>query len=178
MVAKEWRDARWEVIVGAGLVLVVGVMIPFDTLLPNPYSLFGEPENVIAPSPREDAQYLAFLLWSQWFSEASGNPFLMLMAAILGAGLISGETSRGTIRYHLLPSQHAGQPGAHAADQVCVRRRRAVRGRDGRQCRPARRQRGGRIPAEDGRCARLGRVGVAGVAIRSGNVTHAFGGAR
>jgi hypothetical protein len=47
MIAKEWRDARWKFIVGAVLVLVVGVMIPFDTLLPNPYSLFGEPENVI-----------------------------------------------------------------------------------------------------------------------------------
>ena len=101
MIAKEWWDARWKLIVGAALVLVVGVMIPLDTLLPNPYSLFGEPENVMAPSPREDAQYLEYLLWSQWFSEASGNPILMLIAAVLGAGLISGETSRSTIFFLL-----------------------------------------------------------------------------
>ncbi len=97
MVVKEWRDARWKFLVGSVLVLVVGVMIPLDTLVPNPYSLFGAPENVIAPSPREDARYLEYLLWSQWFGEASGNPILMLIAAVLGAGLISGETSRSTI---------------------------------------------------------------------------------
>ena len=72
-------------------------MIPLDTLFPHTYSLFGEPDNVIAPSPKEDAGYLRYLLWTQWFSEASGNPILMLIAAVLGAGLISGETSRGTI---------------------------------------------------------------------------------
>lgn len=97
MISKEWRDARWKLLAGTVLVIVIGVMIPLDTLFPTSYSLFGEPENVIAPSPKEDAQYLRYLLWSQWFSEASGNPILMLTAAILGAGLISGETNRGTI---------------------------------------------------------------------------------
>lgn len=97
MVAKEWRDARWKLLAGAVVVLVIGAMIPLDTLFPRSYSLFGEPDNIIAPSPKEDAEYLQYLLWSQWFSEASGNPVLMLMAAVLGAGLISGETRRGTI---------------------------------------------------------------------------------
>ena len=97
MITKEWRDARWKLLVGAVLALVVGVMIPVDTLFPTSYSLFGEPDNVIAPSPKEDAGYLQYLLWSQWFSEASGNPVLMLITAVLGAGLVSGETSRGTV---------------------------------------------------------------------------------
>lgn len=97
MLAKEWRDARWKLLVGAVLALAIGVMIPLDTLFPTSYSLFGEPADVIAPSPQEDAGHLQYLLWSQWFSEASGNPVLMLIAAGLGAGLISGETSRGTI---------------------------------------------------------------------------------
>ena len=97
MMAKEWRDARWEVAVGAVLVLAMAVLIPLDTLLPHSYSLFGEPDNVLAPPPTEDAGYLRYLLWSQWFTEASGNLVLMLPAAVLGAGLISDEANRGTI---------------------------------------------------------------------------------
>ncbi len=97
MIAKEWRDARWKFAIATALVLAIGVMIPIDTLFPHAYSLFGEPANVVAPSPREDAGYLRYLLWSQWFTEASGNLILMLMAAILGAGLISDETNRGTL---------------------------------------------------------------------------------
>ncbi len=75
----------------------MGVMIPLDTLFPHAYSLFGEPANVVAPSPREDAGYLEYLLWSQWFTEASGNLILMLAATILGAGLVSDEANRGTL---------------------------------------------------------------------------------
>ena len=97
MIAKEWRDARWKFAIGTVLALTIGMMIPLDTLYPHAYSVFGEPANVVAPSPREDAGYLRYLLWSQWFTEASGNLILMLMAAILGAGLISDETNRGTL---------------------------------------------------------------------------------
>lgn len=97
MISKEWQDARWKLAVGAVLVLAMGVMIPLDTLFPHAYSLFGEPANVVAPSPREDAGYLRYLLWSQWFTEASGNLILMLVAAIVGAGLISDESNRGTL---------------------------------------------------------------------------------
>lgn len=101
MIAKEWQDARWKLAVGALLVLGMGVMIPLDTLFPHAYSLFGEPVNVVAPSPAEDAGYLRYLLWSQWFTEASGNLVLMLVAAILGAGLISDEVNRGTLFFVL-----------------------------------------------------------------------------
>ena len=97
MIAKEWRDARWKLIVATVLVLAMGVMIPLDTLFPHAYSLFGEPSNTVAPSPRDAAGYLGYLLWSQWFTEASGNLVLMLVAAILGAGLISDESNRGTL---------------------------------------------------------------------------------
>lgn len=97
MVAKELRDVRWKFVIGTVLVLVIGVLIPVDTLSPHSYSLFGEPGNVIAPSPTEDAGYLRYLLWSQWFTEGSGNLFLMLLATVLGAGLISDEMNRGTI---------------------------------------------------------------------------------
>ncbi len=97
MIAKEWRDARWKFAIGAVLVLAIAVMIPLDTLFPHAYSLFGEPDGVVAPSPREDAGYLGYLLWSQWFTEASGNLILMLIAAILGAGLISDEVNRDTL---------------------------------------------------------------------------------
>ncbi len=97
MIAKEWRDARWKLAIGAVLVLVMGLLIPLDTLFPHSYSLFGGPGNVVAPSPKEDAGYLEYLLWSQWFTEASGNMVLMLLATVLGAGLISDEVNRGTI---------------------------------------------------------------------------------
>lgn len=97
MVAKEWRDARWKLLIGAVLVLAMGALIPVDTLFPSSYSLFGEPNNVVAPSPEEDAGYLRYLLWSQWFTEASGNLILTLVAAVLGAGLVSEETNRSTI---------------------------------------------------------------------------------
>jgi hypothetical protein len=49
MAAKEWRDARWKLLAGAVVVLVIGAMIPLDTLFPRSYSLFGEPDNIIAP---------------------------------------------------------------------------------------------------------------------------------
>lgn len=97
MIAKEWLDARWKLAIGTVLVLALGVLIPLDTLFPHSYSLFGEPDNVIAPSPTENAGYLRYLLWSQWFTEASGNPVLMLLATVLGAGLISDEVNRSTI---------------------------------------------------------------------------------
>ena len=97
MVAKEWRDARWKLVTGAVLVLAMGAMIPPDTLFPHSYSLFGGPDNVVAPLPTENAGYLEYLLWSQWFTEASGNLVLMLVATVLGAGLISDEVNRGTI---------------------------------------------------------------------------------
>jgi ABC-type transport system involved in multi-copper enzyme maturation permease subunit len=97
LISKEWRDVRWKLLTGALLVLAIGVMIPLDTLHPTSYSLFGEPGNVVAPSPGEDAGYLRYLLWSQWFSEASGNPILMVIATLLGAALISDETRRGSI---------------------------------------------------------------------------------
>ena len=97
MISKEWQDARWKLAIGAVLVLAMGVLIPLDTLFPHPYSLFGEPDNVVAPPATEDAGYLEYLLWSQWFTEASGNLVLMLLAAVLGAGLISDEVNRGTI---------------------------------------------------------------------------------
>lgn len=97
MISKEWQDARWKLAIGAVLVLAMGVMIPLDTLFPHAYSLFGEPANIVAPSPREDAGYLRYLLWSQWFTEGSGNLVLMAVATILGAGLISEEANRGTL---------------------------------------------------------------------------------
>jgi ABC-type transport system involved in multi-copper enzyme maturation permease subunit len=97
MIAKEWRDARCKFLIGTVLVLAMGVMIPLDTLFPHAYSLFGEPANVVAPSPREDAENLRYLLWSQWFTDASGNLILMLVTAIIGAGLISEESNRGTL---------------------------------------------------------------------------------
>jgi ABC-type transport system involved in multi-copper enzyme maturation permease subunit len=97
MIAKEWRDARWKLAIGAMLVVAMAVLIPLDTLFPHSYSLFGEPGNVVAPSPTENTGYLRYLLWSQWFTEASGNLVLMLLAAVLGAGLISDEVTRGTI---------------------------------------------------------------------------------
>lgn len=107
MVAKEWRDARWKLVIGTVLVLAMGGLIPLDTLFPHSYSLFGEPGNVVAPSPPENAGYLKSLLWSQWFTEASGNLILILLSPVLGASLISDEVNRGTI--FLLLDQPVGR---------------------------------------------------------------------
>jgi hypothetical protein len=122
MIAKEWRDARWKLLVGAVLVLAMGALIPVDTLSPSSYALFGEPNNVVAPSPEEDAEYLRYLLWGQWFTEASGNLILMMVAAVLGAGLVSEET-----KHHPLASEQADQSRTRAAHQIYGQRWRSSR---------------------------------------------------
>jgi ABC-type transport system involved in multi-copper enzyme maturation permease subunit len=77
--------------------LAMAVLIPLNTLFPHSYWLFGEPDNVVAPSPPENAGYLRHRLRSQWFTGASGDLVLMLLATVLGAGLISEEVNQGTI---------------------------------------------------------------------------------
>lgn len=102
MFLKEWRDARWKLFVGAVLVLATGLTIPFGV---GPIA-WSAPAGV--PSfPMMSTREGQFLVWSEWFGTGLGNPILFFLAVVLGAGLISGETSRGTI--FLLLSKPVGR---------------------------------------------------------------------
>lgn len=96
MLDKELRDVRWKFFVGAALVLIVGSTIPFGI---GP-GVWGWPSDV-PPFPLLSTREGQFLVWQQWFGTGLGNPILFFLAVILGAGLISGEASRGTVFFLL-----------------------------------------------------------------------------
>jgi ABC-type transport system involved in multi-copper enzyme maturation permease subunit len=111
MVAKEWRDARWKLVVGTllFLALVTSNLAPYKdammSLEPPPPAVVQD----IAPSPFE-AKISGPAEWSVthiWFSYNTGKSILALIAVVLAVGFVSGEVSRGTI--FLLLSKPVGR---------------------------------------------------------------------
>lgn len=92
MFVKELRETRWKFVIGAVLVLATGLMIPFGV---GPIA-WRTPVGI--PSfPMMSTEVGRWLVWSEWFGTGLGNPILFFLAVVLGAGLVSGESSRGTI---------------------------------------------------------------------------------
>jgi ABC-type transport system involved in multi-copper enzyme maturation permease subunit len=91
MIAKEWRDARWKFFIAA---FVVALLVP---LLP-PYEDFVEglgdipAKHLPGGTPQEYVMQEIMV-----FYMGGGFAILLPLAALLGAGLISGEVSNGTI---------------------------------------------------------------------------------
>ncbi len=96
MVAKEWRDARWKLGLGAVLLLVLLFSFP---VLPS----YAETLELVRTWPVDDPAFpkpdpanLAMENLSTIYG-VGGGLMLAALALLLGAGLISSEADKGTI---------------------------------------------------------------------------------
>ncbi len=103
MITKELIDARWKLIIGGALMLVLGAAMTasYDWI----QSLLGSlntaqmPEAVRQQLGQGLGDYATYA-WGQWF--AKNAPMILgALAAFLGGGLIAGEVSKGTIFFLL-----------------------------------------------------------------------------
>ncbi len=103
MVAKELIDARWKLIIGGALTVLVvaGLSVLYTVVrdLANNPSIAGMPEAIKNDLQLSVANF-GLYAWGQWFPK-NGPLLLGGLAAFLGAGLIAGEVGKGTI-YFLL----------------------------------------------------------------------------
>lgn len=93
MIVKEFLDQRWKLI--GGLALGVGTVVT-GLVVPQIYRNTADPDfrRTIAEMTGDYAAYL----WVLAFNPVNGlGLILMLLAALIGASLIAGEVSRGTI---------------------------------------------------------------------------------
>lgn len=91
MIAKEWRDARWKLLVAAiPVMLLVFLISPYQEFVEVARRIPGEDPVDNALRDLSDLYYL------------SGFVVLMPLAGFLGVAAISGEVSNGTI-LQLLP---------------------------------------------------------------------------
>ncbi len=86
MVAKEWRDARWKLLVAAvPVVLLIFLLSPYEEFVEEASRMPAEDPVESALRDLSDLYYM-------------GGFFVLLpLAALLGAASISGEVSNGTI---------------------------------------------------------------------------------
>jgi ABC-2 type transport system permease protein len=101
MIAKELRDVRWKLVIGAFLFLVM-VAKGFDSyetpagevrLLPKITTADGMTTEFMRSA--DSTELAVFSMWNVY--EASGQFILTLFAAVLGASMFSSEVSQGTI---------------------------------------------------------------------------------
>ena len=91
MIAKEWRDARWKLLVAAiPVMLLIFLISPYQEFVEVARRIPGEDPVDNALRDLSDLYYL------------SGFVVLMPLAGFLGVAAISGEVSNGTI-LQLLP---------------------------------------------------------------------------
>ncbi|MEO7001650.1 MAG: ABC transporter permease [Ktedonobacterales bacterium] len=104
MVVKEIIEARWKAIIGGAVAVVVAaVLASVYNLLKNTLETGNgakqPPAQIQALIQQMLGSYDAYA-WSQWFSK-DGPELLAILAAVLGASLISSEVSKGTIFFLL-----------------------------------------------------------------------------
>jgi ABC-2 type transport system permease protein len=101
MRTKEILEARWKVSIFALLALLIaGANVAFYPLSKNlPVRNGSVPPPLQGLVQERLAGFNAFA-WAQWF-QVNGPGILLLLAAILGCGLIAGEVSKGTIFFLL-----------------------------------------------------------------------------
>jgi ABC-2 type transport system permease protein len=103
MAVKELIEARWKLIIGGMVMLVAAVAFAaayelFIGLLTGPVAQQAGPfQSQLDALVR--GGYDVYI-WSQWFSKTAPQ-ILVILAAILGAGLIAGEVNKGTIFFLL-----------------------------------------------------------------------------
>lgn len=96
MIAKEWRDARWKVAVGAFLFLALAAtnLLSYEQLVGN---IVGEqppdPEDLRRVDLRDVDVFVTDMLYGTF---EAGRLLVALLAAALGVSLLSDEAGRGT----------------------------------------------------------------------------------
>jgi ABC-type transport system involved in multi-copper enzyme maturation permease subunit len=102
MIVKEHIETRWKAIVcGLLALLLVGVSAATYDLFRS--MLSGSGSQVPQFFQQQVQQFLGsydLYVWGNWFAK-NGTEVLAVLAAILGAGLIAGEVSKGTIFFLL-----------------------------------------------------------------------------
>lgn len=99
MVVKELIEARWKAITCGllALVLVEASAATYDLLKPvlsNTSSL--QVPQFLQQQVQQLTSSYSLYVWGNWFAK-NGTEILAVLAALLGAGLIAGEVSKGTI---------------------------------------------------------------------------------
>lgn len=99
MVVKELIEARWKAITCGllALVLVEASAATYDLLKPvlsNTSSL--QMPQFLQQQVQQLTSSYSLYVWGNWFAK-NGAEVLAVLAAVLGAGLIAGEVSKGTI---------------------------------------------------------------------------------
>ncbi len=99
MVVKELIEARWKAITCGllALVLVEASAATYDLLRPvlsNTSSL--QMPQFLQQQVQQLTSSYSLYVWGNWFAK-NGTEILAVLAAVLGAGLIAGEVSKGTI---------------------------------------------------------------------------------
>src|SRR5258708_13532122 len=103
MVVKELIEARWKAITCGllALVLVEASAATYDLLKPV---LSNTSSSQMPQFLQQQVQQLtssySLYVWGNWFAK-NGPEILAVLAAVLGAGLIAGELSKGTIFFLL-----------------------------------------------------------------------------
>ncbi len=99
MVVKELIEARWKAITCGllALVLVEASAATYDLLKPvlSNNSSLQMPQFLQQQVQQLTSSYSLYV-WGNWFAK-NGAEILAVLAAVLGAGLIAGEVSKGTI---------------------------------------------------------------------------------
>jgi ABC-2 type transport system permease protein len=103
MVAKELIDARWKMIIGAAITVLVvaGLSVLYSLIrdLATSPGTAGLPEAIKNDLQLSVANF-GLYAWGQWFPK-NGPMVIGGLAAFLGAGLIAGEVGKGTIFFLL-----------------------------------------------------------------------------
>ena len=123
MIAKEWRDARWKFAVAAVVVVLVALIAPtltpyrqLEKMAKHTYGISevsigknasagrsgdsrvqkaSKPPENLQQAPRDPVEMAAREMWALY--GVGGSVVLLPLAVLLGAPLISGEVSGGTI---------------------------------------------------------------------------------
>jgi ABC-2 type transport system permease protein len=98
MITKEVVEARWKLLAGGGLSVLFAIVVVATFELTR--TMMGNPNltNLPGVTPGGIAILSNFdtYIWSQWFAR-DGQLVLLIVAAMLGAGYVAGEVSKGTI---------------------------------------------------------------------------------
>src|SRR5690349_5985439 len=99
MIAKEFVEARWKLLIGAVLAAASGLLAVYLYTLVRNMIAGLDLQQVPTPFRAQISTSLGSFesfAWSQWF-QGDGREVLAILAAFLGGGLIAGEVSKGTI---------------------------------------------------------------------------------
>src|SRR5215472_845147 len=98
MVIKEFVEARWKAIIGGAVAVVVAVALAGTYDLVKNLLTTGSAAKQVPSQLQGQIQQLlgnySSYVWSQWFSK-NGPEILAILAAVLGASLISNEVNKG-----------------------------------------------------------------------------------